>query len=117
MIWFLIWPTTKASFLHEGFLLQVSDPEANPAHLVRIGGSNSAPGGPEAVVAARLFLELIQDRVIAHHHMGALADDQVGWLQPALPKLLDLAYQHPRIGHHAVPDHVRALRIEDAGGQ
>src|SRR5258708_39858921 len=45
--------------LHEGFLLQIADAEADAPDLVRVGRSDAAPIGAEAVLAARLLLRLI----------------------------------------------------------
>src|SRR5260370_7302785 len=73
--------------LHEGFLVQVADAEADTPDLVRVGRSDAAPGGAEAVVATRLLLELIEQRGIPHHHMGAFADYQLRRVDPAPAQL------------------------------
>ena len=102
---------------HEDLLLEVADAEADAAHLVAISGADAAPGGSQPVVAAHALFEAVEDRVVAHDHVRALADDQVVGLQAALAQLLDLLQDHTRIDHHAVADDARDLRVEDSAGQ
>jgi hypothetical protein len=95
-IGFFTWPTTP--------------------YFVRVRGTDAAPRGAEAIVSSRLFLELVEERVVAHDHVRAFADDQVLRLDPTLLELGDLAQQHDRVDHHPVADDADAFRIEDARG-
>ena len=102
---------------HEDLLLEVADPEPDPPNLVAVGRADAAPGGTQAIVAPDAFLELVEERVVAHHHVRALADDQVVGLEAALPELVDLLQQDARVDHHPVADDAGAGRVEDAAGQ
>src|SRR5256885_14284313 len=101
-------------FAHEAFLLQVSDPEAYAADLVGVGGADAAPGGAEAVIASHLFFELVEEGVVAHDHVGALADDEVLGLDAALSELGDLFEEDDRVDDDAVADDAGAVGIENA---
>src|SRR5215472_5093861 len=99
---------------HEDLLLEVADPKADSPDLVGVCGTDAAPGGAQPVVAARLLFELVEEGVIAHDQVGALADDQVAWLDAALSELLDLADEDARVGDHAVADDAGDVRMQDA---
>src|SRR5215472_12987440 len=99
---------------HEDLLLEVADPKADSPDLVGVCGTDAAPGGAQPVVAARLLFELVEEGVIAHDQVGALADDQVAWLDAAFAELLDLADEDTRVGDHAVADDARDVGMQDA---
>src|SRR5207244_4486411 len=63
---------------HEAFLLKVANAEADAADLVRVRGSDAAPGRAEPVVASNLFFELVEEGLVAHDHVrlrGEVVDD------------------------------------------
>src|SRR6266571_6528867 len=101
---------------HERLLLEVADAEADAPDLVGICRPDTAPGGPQAVVAAGFLLELVEQWVVAHDHVRALADDELLRLDPPLAQLRDLAQQHDGVDHDAVADDAGAVLVEDAGG-
>ncbi len=101
----------------EDLLLEVADPEPDPANLVAVGRADATPCCAEPVVAANALLELVEERVVAHHHVSALADDQVVGLDPPLSDLVDLLEQHPGVDDDPVADDAGAARVEDAAGQ
>src|SRR5205814_116349 len=82
--------------------------------LVGVGGADAAPGGAEAIVSSRLFLELVEERVVAHDHVRPLADDQVRGIDSSLFELADLFQKDDRVDDHAVADDAGAVRVEDA---
>src|SRR5205823_13029477 len=82
---------------HEALLLEVADAKADPPDLVGVGGADAAPGGAEAVVTSRLFLELVEGRVVAHDHVRAFADDQVLGIDSSLFELADLLETADRV--------------------
>src|SRR6266568_7746436 len=61
-------------------------------------------------------LELVEQWVVAHDHVRALADDELLRLDPPLAQLRDLAQQHDGVDHDAVADDAGAVLVEDAGG-
>jgi len=61
-----------------------------------------------------LLLELVEERVVAHHHVRALAHDEVLGLDATLPQLGDLLEQYGRVDDDAVADDAHAVRVEDA---
>ena len=71
--------------------------------------SDAAPRRAEAVVAARFLLELVEQRVVAHDHVGALADDQVLGLDTAFAQLTSSAKEHDRVDDDAVADDAGAV--------
>ena len=63
---------------------------------------------------ASLF-QLVQQLVVRHDHMGAVADEQAARSMPAAVELVHLVEQHVGVHHHAVADHADGLGMEDAG--
>src|SRR6266478_2854086 len=99
---------------HEAILLEVADPKADAADLVRIGGADAAPRGAQAVVSPYFLFELVEERVVAHDHVSALADDEVLGLDATLSQLGDLLEEDDRDDDDAVADDAGAVRVEDA---
>src|SRR5207302_10140088 len=89
---------------HEDLLLEVAHPKADSTDLVRVGGPDATPGRAQAAVSTRRLLEPVEDRVVAHDHVGSFADDEVLRLDAPLAKLLDLFEEHAWIDHDAVAD-------------
>jgi len=65
-------------------------------------------------LAAHLLAELIEHRVIRHHHVSALTDDQVLSRDATRLKLVELLEKRLRIDDDAVSDDAGGLRVEDA---
>ncbi len=94
--------------------MQVADAKADASDLVGVRRADAAPGRAEAVVAPHVFFELVEERVVAHDHVRALAHDQVLRLDAPLSQLRDLFEQDDGVDDHAVADHACAVRVEDA---
>src|SRR5205823_10991935 len=107
----------EAEFLfQEARLQQVAGAEADAPDLIRVGGTDAAPGGAEPVIAALLLFELVEDRMPGHDQVSAIGDDQPVDADAARLHLLHLFEQHAWIEHDAVSDPAGRGRIQNAGG-
>ena len=107
-----------------GGIQQVAHADGGGAiHLVAVGRADAATRGADGQ-AARIVTgdaghEVFQCRVlflvVGHHHMGAVADQQVAaHLDAALTQAVDLLQQLLGIHHHAVADHADLVGVQDA---
>ena len=62
--------------LQEARFQQITGAEANAPDLVGIRGTDAAPGRAQAIIAALLLLQLVEDRVPRHDQMGAVGNDE-----------------------------------------
>src|SRR3989440_2322774 len=102
--------------LQEARLQQITGAEADAPDFVGIGGPDATPGRAQAIIAALLLLQLVEDRVPRHDQVGAVGDDKPVDADAARADLLHLFEQHSRIEHHAVADDAGRVGIENSGG-
>ena len=70
----------------------------------------------ERVPAEEPLGHLLQLQVVRHDQMAVAGEPEPRHVDPGPPELVELAQEVPGIHHHAVCDHRRDVRIEDAGG-
>jgi len=99
--------------LHEPRLGEVADAKADAPDLVAVGRADAPVGRAQAIVAAGLLLEPVEDRVVGHDHVRPVADDEVVRIDPLVGQGIYLLEQHPGVEHGAVADDAQAVGGED----
>ena len=95
---------------------QIADPDAGAGRLVHIGGANAPAGGADGGVAFGRLLQPVQQDVVGHNDMGALADAEPVRGDALGGQARQLGQQGFRIHHHAVADNPVHFGPADAGG-
>ena len=94
---------------------QVAHADAEPPDLVLEGGTDPPQGRPGPHVALQFLLEAVQDLVVRHHDMRAVANAEVRDRMATGPRLVDLLQELRRFDDDAVPDHVHRPLPQDPG--
>ncbi len=93
---------------------KVHHPDASPAVLVLVGGTDAPPGGAELLAALAGGVEQL---VIGKHQVGPIGHEQpAGGIDAPLVKAVQLVKQVLRLQHHAVTDDTGDPGMQDAGG-
>ncbi len=104
-------------FFQRGPVQQVDDADAAAVVLVHIGRADAAAGGADLAAAVVPLLGRIQQLVIGHDQMGAMADKEAAADGDALVfQKSDLFHQHHRIDDHTVADVAHRVGMENAAG-
>ena len=96
---------------------QVVHADADAVDLVRVGRADAAACGADLALAQETFGHLVDHAMVRGDDLGRLAHQQAGAVQAAGFQAVDLLEEHLRIHHHAVADHRRDVRVDDATGQ
>ena len=96
---------------------QVLDPDADPVHLVGVRRSDPAARGAQPTGAEEALGDLVEGAVVVGDDVGAGAHLEQRGVHAARLEAVDLLEQDVEVDHHAVADHRRAARGEDAAGQ
>ena len=102
--------------LEELGIHQVHDPDPPSGHLVHVGRTDPARGRPEPRLPPLALLELIDQHVVWHDEVRAVADEQAARGDSRRFELIELADKRRRIDHHAVAEQVARRRVEDPRG-
>ena len=94
---------------------QVAHADAEAPDLVLEGGTDPPQGRPGPHVALQFLLEAVQDLVVRHHDMRAVANAEVRDRMATGPRLVNLLQELRGFDHDAVPDHVHRPFPEDPG--
>ena len=95
---------------------ELADADAGACGLVDVGGADAAAGGAEGALAASLLLEPVEEDVVGHDDVGAVADLEAVEVDAAGAEALDLLTEDVRVDDDAVADDAGGLGPEDAGG-
>ena len=95
---------------------QLADADAGAGGLVDVCGADAAAGGAQGAVAAGLLLEPVEQDVVGHDDVGAVADLEAVEVDAAGAEALDLLAEDVGVDDDAVADDGGGLRPEDAGG-
>ena len=98
-----------------GGIQQFAHADAVAGSLVHVGRADPLSGGADGAAAASLLLELIQQNVIGHDDVGAVADEQQAGVDALLLEAGDLPQEHFGIDDHAVSDDAGDARPANAG--
>ncbi len=93
---------------------QIAHTDADARHFIGVGWADAAAGGADLKVAAQSLVGLVLDDVVGHHHVGALADEELGGADGFGLEIGELFEQHGRVDDHAVADHIDRAWVEDA---
>ena len=99
-----------------GGIQQVAHADAVAGCLVHVGRADALSGGANGAPAPGLLLQLVQQDVIGHDDVGAVADEQKAGVDALLLQAGDLPQQHFGIDDHAVADDAGDAGPADAGG-
>jgi hypothetical protein len=106
----------RLHLLVEDLLVEhVRDPDADPGHLVLVGGADAATGGADLGLAEEPLGHLVDGNVVRHDQVRICADQQATGVHAPGLETRQLVEQHARVHHHAVADHVAQPGREDAG--
>ncbi len=94
---------------------QITHPDASPACLVDVGGSDAPAGGADGAGAAGFLFQRVQQNVIGHDDVGSLTDMQLAGVDPTPAQHIHLIGQHVGVDNHAVADDAVNLGPADAG--
>ena len=83
---------------------QVAHPDAVARDFVNVGGADALSGGADGGVAPGLLLQLVQQDVVGHDDVGAVADKEPAGVDAPLLQARNLPQQHVGVHHHAVAD-------------
>ncbi len=104
--------------LQEGFAVEeVAGADAVAGDLVGEGGADALAGGADGVAAAGVLFQALENDVVGHNEVGAVADEESGGIDAAGGEVVDLFDEHLGINHDAVADDGDGAGIEDAGGR
>ena len=96
---------------------EVLHPDADPVHLVGVGGADAAAGGADPPRAEEPLGDLVEGAVVVGDHVGAGAELEPARVDAARLEPVDLLEQHAEVDDDAVADHRRDARRQDAAGQ
>ena len=94
---------------------QVRHADALARHLIDEGRPDAALGRVQGAGAPLLLLQLVEQQVVGHEHLGAVAHEEVLRADLTRLELLDLIEQGLRVDDDAVADQADLLRVEDPG--
>ena len=95
---------------------EIGNTDTATRDLVGVGRAIASPGGADFARFPMLLFEAVDDRMVGHNHVRALADQQLVGLDSTRLQVGELANQGGRIDDDSGADDGDALRIENARG-
>ncbi len=95
---------------------EVAHADADPAHLVDEGGADAAEGGADGGRPAHLLVGAVDEEVVGHGDVGAVADVEVLYADAFRLEVFDLPEEVGGVDDEAVADEAGLVGVEDAGG-
>ena len=95
---------------------EVAHTDAVAGGFVHIGGADALSGGADGGGAAGLFLEVVQEDVVGHNDVGAVADEEVVGVDALLLEGGDFGEEDIGVDDDAVADDAGDAGPADAGG-
>ena len=101
----------------EGFVVQLTDLNADLGVLIRIEGGDARFGGAERIAGQPLLFIGVLEHMIGHQKLRALGDNEMRGGHAAGLQLPQFLHEFGDIQRHAVADDVSGVGIEDSGGE
>ncbi|MNN75290.1 hypothetical protein D3C81_1915830 [compost metagenome] len=83
---------------------QIGNTDTVASSLIHISRANALAGGTDLVRTLAVFFQSIQNHMIRHNDMGAIADHQIFGVEAVLMNIINFLDQGFRINNHSVPD-------------
>ena len=114
----ILLPQRALNLLPQNRLIQnILHTNTQAAHLIHIGGPNTAPGRTNRALTQETLRDLIHRLMVRGHQVGVRRDFKLRSIGTARLQPLNLGEKRLRVHHHAVTNHGGRVLTQNTSGQ